>query len=33
MATDTLKIMRDQLVSCVQGQLGDISRADAHELG
>ena len=33
MATDTLKTMRDQLVSCVQGQLGDISRADTHELG
>ena len=25
--------MRNQLVSCVQGQLGDISRADSHELG
>lgn len=33
MITDTLKTMRSQLVSCVQGQLGDISRADSHELG
>ena len=33
MATDALKTMRDQLVSCVQGQLGDISRVDTHELG
>lgn len=33
MATEVLKMMKDQLVSCVQGQLSDISRADAHELG
>ena len=33
MATETLKMMKEQLVSCVQGQLGDLSKADAHELG
>lgn len=33
MATDALKTMKEQLMSCVQGQLGDISRVDAHELG
>ena len=33
MATDALKIMKEQLMSCVQGQLGDISRVDTHELG
>lgn len=33
MATDALKTMKGQLMSCVQGQLGDISRVDAHELG
>ena len=33
MATDALKTMKEQLMSCVQGQLGDISRVDAHEIG
>lgn len=33
MATDALKTMKEQLMSCVQGQLGDISRVDTHELG
>ena len=33
MSVETLKIMEDQLTSCVQNQLGDISKADAHELG
>lgn len=33
MATEELKKMKDQLVTCVQGQLGDIAKADAHELG
>lgn len=33
MATETLKAMKDQLASCVQGQLSDITKADAHELG
>jgi len=33
MATDALKMMKEQLMSCVQGQLGDISRVDTHELG
>lgn len=33
MGVEALKIMKDQLVSCVQGQLGDISKVDTHELG
>ena len=33
MGTETLKTMKEQLVSCVQNQLGDISKVDAHELG
>ena len=33
MATDALKMMEKQLISCVQGQLGDIKNADTHELG
>lgn len=33
MATKALKAMKEQLMSCVQGQLGDISKVDAHELG
>lgn len=28
-----LKTMKEQLVACVQGQLGDISKVDTHELG
>lgn len=33
MGTEALKMMKEQLASCVQGQLGDISKADTHELG
>ena len=33
MGMEALKAMKDQLVSCVQGQLGDISKVDTHELG
>jgi hypothetical protein len=33
MATDALKTMKEQLMSCVQGQLGDLSKVDTHELG
>ena len=33
MGTEALKTMEDQLTSCVQSQLGDISKADTHELG
>ena len=33
MAIEALKMMKEQLMSCVQGQLGDISKVDAHELG
>lgn len=33
MSIDTLKTMKEQLMNCVQGQLGDISAVDAHELG
>ena len=33
MATEALKTMKEQLMHCVQGQLGDMSKVDAHELG
>ena len=33
MSTENLKMMKEQLMSCVQGQLGDISKVDTHELG
>ena len=33
MATEALKSMKEQLMNCVQGQLGDLSKVDAHELG
>ena len=33
MATDALKSMKEQLMNCVQGQLGDLSKVDAEELG
>lgn len=33
MATDALKMMEKQLIGCTQGQLGDISKVDTHELG
>lgn len=33
MGTEALKSMKQQLMGCVQGQLGDISKVDAHELG
>lgn len=33
MATEALKTMKEQLISCIQGQLGDISKVDTHELG
>ena len=33
MATEALKTMKEQLINCVQGQLGDISKVDTHELG
>ena len=33
MSTEPLKMMKEQIMSCVQGQLGDISKVDAHELG
>ena len=33
MATESLKTMKEQLINCVQGQLGDISKVDTHELG
>lgn len=33
MGTEALKMMKDQLMSCVQSQLGDISKVNAHELG
>lgn len=33
MGTEALKMMKEQLMSCVQGQLGDLSKVDAKELG
>lgn len=33
MATDELEMIKKQLISCVQGQLSDLSKVDAHELG
>ena len=33
MATEALKTMKEQLISCVQGQLGDLSKVNAKELG
>ena len=33
MATEALKTMKEQLTSCVQGQLGDLSKVNAKELG
>jgi hypothetical protein len=33
MATEVLKTMKEQLTSCVQGQLVAISKVDARELG
>lgn len=33
MGTEALKMMKNQLENCVQGQLGDLSKVDTHELG
>lgn len=33
MATESLKTIKQQLISCVQGQVGDLSKVDTHELG
>lgn len=33
MATEMLKTMKEQLMSCVQGQLGDLSKVNAQQLG
>lgn len=33
MATDALKTMKEQIMSCVQSQLNDIKSVDTHELG
>lgn len=33
MGTEALKTMQKQLMSCVQGQFGDLSKVDTHELG
>ena len=33
MGTEAMKTMKEQLMSCVQGQLGDLSKVNAHELG
>lgn len=33
MSTEALKTMKEQLMSCVQGQLGDLAKVDAEQLG
>lgn len=33
MGVENLKSMKDQLVNCVQGQLGDLQKVDTHQLG
>ena len=33
MATEALKTMKEQLMNCVQGQLGDLAKVNTHELG
>ena len=33
MSIEALKAMKDQISSCVQGQLGDLSKVNTHELG
>ena len=33
MGIEALKTMKEQLMSCVQGQLGDLSKVDAKQLG
>ena len=33
MGIEALKTMKSQIMSCVQGQLGDLSKVDARELG
>lgn len=33
MGTEALKMMKDQLMGCVQGQISDLSRVDAKQLG
>ena len=33
MGTDALKTMKQQLMNCVQGQLGDLKQVDAKQLG
>jgi hypothetical protein len=33
MGTETLKTMKEQLMSCIQGQMGDLKHTDTKELG
>lgn len=33
MSIDALKTMKEQIMNCVQGQLGDLAKVDTHELG
>ena len=33
MSIEALKTVKDQIMSCVQSQVGDLSKVDAHELG
>lgn len=33
MGIEEMKTMKTQLMSCIQGQMGDLSRADTHQMG
>ena len=33
MSIEALKTMKDQIVTCIQGQLNDLSKVNTHELG
>jgi ribosome-binding factor A len=33
MGIEVMKTMKTQLMSCIQGQMGDLKHADAKELG
>lgn len=33
MGIEEMKTMKTQLMSCIQGQMGDLSKTDTHELG
>ena len=33
MGIEEMKTMKTQLMSCIQSQMGDLSKTDTHELG